>query len=183
MSAEFRNLLASIKAIQPVVDERLDLIGDYIKQASHQQAAQRAQNLPRQGKIGQAEYYENPFELIRNDAGNDKSRQKLLPFQAESMANPYDEIQDVADANLDTFKRTEQKGTDVTQMGANGASVREPKARRKLTNNEPAMLKNSRNLVLSPKSYQQPIESAAKKESLLSSMSDVYFVGRWQFDC
>src|SRR5699024_911760 len=131
-------------------------------------------------EAGQAEYYENPFELVAEaDASQDQLRQKLLPFQAENMANSYEEIQDAvaADANLDTSKRQEPK-SDVTQMaGIASTSVREPRARRKLTNSEPAMLQNSRNLVLSPKAYQQPIESAAKKESLLSSMSDVYFVG------
>src|SRR5699024_691364 len=95
VSAEFRNLLASIKAIQPVMDERLDQIGEYIKQASHhRQVPQKERNLPRQSGLGQAEYYENPFDLIPNNGGSDKSRQKLLPFQAESMANPYNEIQD-----------------------------------------------------------------------------------------
>lgn len=167
LSAEFRNLLANIKAMQPVVDQRLDLIGEYIKASSQRAAAERARHIPARD-AGQAEYYQSPEEPARDTSG---PRQKLLPFQAEGMASPYDEIQEAADANLD--KRQEQ--ADDHSAKATKESVREPKARRKLTNG-PAMLQNNRNLVLAPKAYHQPLDSVTKKESIWSSVSDVYFV-------
>lgn len=170
---EFHNLLASIKAIQPVVDERLELLGDYIKEASRQQAFERSRNLPREPQVGQQEY--SYFGANVEDGEQEQGRQGSFPFQAENMANPYDEIQE---ASLDTSKRVKPNSA-VTPAVSSTLNLREPKARRKLTSSvaEPSRLQNSHNLVLSPAAYQQPIESA-KKESLLSSMSDVYFVGR-----
>jgi hypothetical protein len=102
-------------------------------------------------------------------------QQKLLPFQAEAMATPYDEIQDVSYAP-DLDKRPDQS-SDVSAKSTT-TNVREPKARRTLTKpaGEPSMLQSNQNLVQTPKAYHQPIDSVTKKESILGSMSDVYFV-------
>ena len=175
-NTEFRNLLASIKAIQPVVNERLDLIGNYIKQASHQETAphHKIYHLPSR-EAGQAEYYDN---IAYNEPKQEESQSRpgnFLPFQAEGMADPYDEIQD-----LDSGDKRRDRSAVLTATNTNAqpsTSVREPKARRKLTNS-PAMLQNDHKVVLSPRAYQQQINSVSKKESILGSMSDVYFVGK-----
>lgn len=182
--AEFRNLLASIKAIQPVVNERLDQIGEYIKEAGHREnAPQRGRTLPAR-EVGQAEYLGSlPYQWSRDaseaSAGTGKSSSsKVLPFQAEGMANPYDEIsdEDLNQEESDTVKRQGPAAKQQAEVSARG----EPKARRKLTNESPSSLHNDRNVVLAPKAYQQSIsDSVSKKESILGNMSDVYFVGKW----
>ena len=119
----------------------------------------------------------------RRNALPKSGKSNFLSFQAEGMANPYDEIRDLNYVGqlLDTNKRQEmgvKKATTSTAAAASFLSNRqEPKARRKLIESEPSMMQNDHELVLQPKAYQQSIDSINRKDSILNSMSDIYFVG------
>ncbi|KAJ6222600.1 hypothetical protein RDWZM_001145 [Blomia tropicalis] len=118
----------------------------------------------------------------RRNALPKSGKSNFLSFQAEGMANPYDEIRDLNYVGqlLDTNKRQEmgvKKATTSTAAAASFLSNRqEPKARRKLIESEPSMMQNDHELVLQPKAYQQSIDSINRKDSILNSMSDIYFV-------
>lgn len=224
MSGELRRWLANIRAMQPVVDDRLDAIGDYIKAASRQyqqrqqqqqqnqqQASNRILNFQQQQQpsldVEEAEssnyYPETAANVLRHfeEARLQQQQQqqqkqvpsisRLSPYAAEAMmdTNSYDDLQEAtAGGRLEPFEKKRSSHESVPARAADSSAHNEPKARRKLANSgEPSsLLQSKHNVVLSPKAlytdsahqsrHQQ--SSSSSSTSLLSSLSDVYFVGK-----
>lgn len=178
---DLNNLLVSLQRIES--PENDDLGTDYSKQINYQ----NDRFVPPKYTQYKLNVRDNLQDNHNTPSTNyERFRQRLQLFQAENMASNFEKSSHHNAGNgykakirlIDPNVISEQQ-----QMQDTADDLLEPKYRRKMsTEHQPSLSKVSHSVVHLPASYQQSIEPVNRKDSLLSSLSDIYFVGKfWHF--